>query len=37
MNMHTRASLHHGSVEVISAPGKGCEVNVVFETSLVAI
>jgi PAS domain S-box-containing protein len=30
-NMKTRASLHNGKLRIVSAPGKGCELTVLFE------
>ncbi|MGG9962773.1 PAS domain S-box protein [Ferruginibacter sp. SUN106] len=32
MNIKTRASLFNGEVTIISSPGKGCEVKVIFNT-----
>jgi PAS domain S-box-containing protein len=32
LNIRTRASLVNGTVQIISSPGKGCEMNVLFHT-----
>lgn len=32
-NMQTRASLHNGKMKIVSAPGKGCELTVLFENT----
>jgi PAS domain S-box-containing protein len=32
-NMQTRASLHNGKMKIVSSPGKGCELTVLFENT----
>lgn len=34
MNMKTRASLFNGKMNIISSPGQGCELNIIFEPDL---
>jgi signal transduction histidine kinase len=37
MNIRTRAALYNGRVTIVSEPGKGCELNVIFELPVVAV